>query len=817
MYDINKKVQYYAFISHKSCDSKFALKMQNFIESYNLPTEVKTAANSPKRLTPLCSYEVDFSANPLYDEMEAKLRQSHYLILICSEDLVKQGTKYVNYEIETFIRCKQEEGINPLTKIIPIIVSGEFADGEHDCRPEALKNLGDNCPIAIDRQKYKNDREVFLHTISALLDIDYAVIQNRDKKRQRRKKIAIAAVACIALVAAALLGEYYIPQKSHYVDFVMQGGLPVGIEKLSYFEYKKMGHHYVITKQQHKIVKLEYVNSEGNLDNVKNIPLPEARPAKYVFEYNGSQLSCVTYYNKNNMPYFMLQYSGGSQDAADIKNGFVSSEAFYINKGYESNFDSIFYDSNMNPPSGISRFVYEYSPENYVTKVTFHSDSSNSLKHDNEIYGFEYERDEIGRITAVYFLDASGGRRLNSQGIFCKRYTYDENNNISSLKCLDVKYNLTPDTNQASHMVYTYDDNHNKTSLSFYDENGSPQFIDSYNAATQLYVHDSNGRHIYTHCYDENNNLSSSLEFCSVRFEYDKNGYKSSQTYFDAENNPTTYSWAGYASALFENDHRGNALITCFCDENGNPINTADGYAIYQNDYDKYGRIISTSYFDADGNPTTFRNSGYSVKTTEYDNRGRETAICYFDTNKNPVNTSGPVETYFDFGYHKLETVYNYGANTKSTTTYYDTDNNPVNTLDSSYTPSYAKAVNYIQSGIITSSTLYYANGDVFTTMESEESYTPTAERIETIRIKDKDNNITQESVTTYSIEGIEKSKVTKEFSDRQIKTQMEIIFGENGVKETVINYEFDKDGAIIKTETTKYNPDGTKESITVN
>lgn len=84
------KATFYAFISHKSTDAKFAQKLQKFIESYNLPAAVRQMTGFPgKRLTPLCSYEVDFSSNPLLDEMQDKLNRSHYLILLCSEELMK--------------------------------------------------------------------------------------------------------------------------------------------------------------------------------------------------------------------------------------------------------------------------------------------------------------------------------------------------------------------------------------------------------------------------------------------------------------------------------------------------------------------------------------------------------------------------------------------------------------------------------------------------------------------------------------------------------------------------------------------------------
>ena len=183
----NGKAQFFAFISHKSTDSKFALRLQRFIESYHLPAWVRRKTSAPKRLTPVCSYEVDFSSNPLLDEMKNKLAQSNYLILVCSKSLLRNGTKYVNYEIETFMECKRSQGLDPMQYVIPVIYDGAFDSPDEECCPEALRALGDERPIAVDRQKCRNEREVFLRVISAMLEIDYAVLQDRDAKRRRKK------------------------------------------------------------------------------------------------------------------------------------------------------------------------------------------------------------------------------------------------------------------------------------------------------------------------------------------------------------------------------------------------------------------------------------------------------------------------------------------------------------------------------------------------------------------------------------------------------------------------------------------------------
>jgi hypothetical protein len=329
----NGKAHYFAFISHKSKDSKFALQLQRFIETYNLPSQVRKKTNAPKRLTPICAYEMDFASNPLFDEMTDKLQKSQYLIVLCSKELLKSGTKYINYEIETFIRLKKEEGKDPLKYIIPIILSGSFDDPEQDCCPEALKALGDNCPIALDRQKYKSDRELFLHAISGMLDIDYAVLQNRDSKRRRCQAAVLASVATLLLVLSIGALDYYVPKHRHYQDFVIKNGLPVGIGELSRGEYRRMNAHYVITEQQRKITQLTHVNAYGRMIDHEYNWLNGDRPAKYVFTYADSELASVTYYKSSNIPLYVVQYSGAS--VADLKKPNDLSQPHYLNLDFE--------------------------------------------------------------------------------------------------------------------------------------------------------------------------------------------------------------------------------------------------------------------------------------------------------------------------------------------------------------------------------------------------------------------------------------------------------------------------------------------------
>lgn len=792
----NGKATFFAFISHKSTDAKFALKLQKFIESYNLPTEIRRMTHlQERRLTPVCSYEVDFSSNPLMDEMHDKLKRSKYLILICSEELVKSGTKYVNYEIRTFIECKKEEGIDPLKRIIPIIVTGEFGSAEHECCPEALKELGDNCPIALDLKKYKNDRELFLHVISGLLDIDYAVIENRDKKRQRIKKTVLGSTLALLLAAGIGLGEYYIPRESHYVDFVMKDGLPEGIGALTADAYQQMKGHYVITERKHKIESLEYVNAYGNrIDHGGNI-YDGDRPSAYIFEYTASGLSSVTYEDRFGTPYFIMQYSGNSISSVDLRDPYDSSEAFYIGSGYESDPSMLLADLNLSSHSDISRFRYEYSDDGYVTQVVFCSDSTGRLAQDNSVYGFEYVLDEKGRIIETYFLDALGERRLNSEGLYCRKFTYDSRDDM--VEWTNYGRNGAPmaDGEGIVQCVFSYDQNHNLNGFSFFDENGDPLFVSSYGGAGQKQYVDEHGNLILVELLEEDGGLCERYDYCSMAFTYDENGFTASRTYQNPDGEAVISTSQNYATIQYVNDENGNPVEITYYDAQGNIINNAYGFAKEITEYDDMGRELKHAYFDAEGMPADYRGYGYSSMVTTYDERGRETSISYYGQEGEPVNTVGPS---FGFGYHRIEEVYEYGAHTKQTLTYYDAGGDPVN-LVSSLGEEYSKTVLYIQNGEITYMANYCADGSIYgNIMESETDRSAQAEPITTYRYTDSSGNILSETVMYYQLNGVEKRQTQTVYDEnKNAVTEREVLYYDNGQRKSEYLIEYAENGAI--------------------
>ena len=808
--EMSGKASYYAFISHKSADRKFALKLQNFIESYNLPTKIRKKTQAPKRLSPVCSYEVDFSARPLMDEMKEKLARSQYLVLICSKDDENGGSRYVNYEIETFIECKRAEGVDPLRRIIPIIVNGEFGSPENECCPKALKDLGENCPIAVERSKYKSDREVFLHAISGMLDIDYAVLKNRDDKRRRKKQLIWGAAALMVAIAAGATINYVTPKRYHYLDFVMQDGLPVGIEKLSAKAYEKTEAHYVLTTQMGRVVRLEYVNSCGE-------PIDHSgwddgdRPCVYEFDYDSKGLDSVVYYDRNQTPYFVINYSGDSLKAADFKEGFASDETYFIGQGYESDPEKLLVSYNTDPHGNISRFGYIYDENGYVTKITFHSDSSDRMAQDNGVYGFEYELDEKGRIRKTYYLDAIGERRLNSEGIYCKEYVYDAEDNLTELKNYNKDGKLTANAGGVIHLRRTFDSNHNIVKLEQLDADGNPVAVASYGGAVSMMERDSRGNILTGLFFDENGEPCNMSGCYGYSYNYDKNGRAVLQTFLDARKNPMVDEALGFAIRACEYDGRGNVVAYVYMDEEANPVNNAEGFSRVEYEYNDMGEKIRTIYYDTEGKLADYNGFGYSIEVKEYDSRGRETAIYYLGPDGEPVNILGPS---YEYGYFKVQTEYEYGAYTKITTAYYDRDGNPVNVQSSSMGEEYSSAQVVVQNGKITSMVTYDKNmeryGDSY---EVFTDYNAQAETLETMKYFDQDDNMYQQVTTTYDIRGVEREKVFEEFIGTLLTEKSVIYYDESGERASAEMIIYDESGAVIEKSEYIYDSNGEEES----
>ncbi len=191
---MEKVFDYYAFISYKHEDEKWAKWLQDRLESYRLPTAVrKENKDCPKRVKPVCRDNTDMKPGNLEKEITEKLETSRYLIVICSKNLAKES-EYVDLEINTFIESGRAD------KIIPFVVDGEpnSDNPAEECFNKILRNL--DFDILAANAKKDGKYIASLKVVAAILHLSADALIERDKKRQRNRKIFTSIMTVVVMV-----------------------------------------------------------------------------------------------------------------------------------------------------------------------------------------------------------------------------------------------------------------------------------------------------------------------------------------------------------------------------------------------------------------------------------------------------------------------------------------------------------------------------------------------------------------------------------------------------------------------------------------
>ena len=176
--------EYFAFISYKREDEKWAKWLQNELEGYHLPTKIaKGNPNIPKEIRPIFRDTTELKSGKLKQQIEEALNTSKFLIVICSPHAAQ--SVWVNREIEIFI---QEKGVE---KIIPFIIEGTaFAKNpDEECFPPVLRNMPENQEILGANIQEMGSEAAKIKVIAHMLDVKFDTLWNRYERAKRRKRL----------------------------------------------------------------------------------------------------------------------------------------------------------------------------------------------------------------------------------------------------------------------------------------------------------------------------------------------------------------------------------------------------------------------------------------------------------------------------------------------------------------------------------------------------------------------------------------------------------------------------------------------------
>ena len=114
---MNNNKKYFAFISYKREDEKWAGWLQDVIERYRLPVSLKRKRPElPASCRPLFRDSTDLCGGVLADVIKRGLDNSKYLIVICSPRAA--SSQWVCKEVQEFIDSGRADNI------IPFIIEG---------------------------------------------------------------------------------------------------------------------------------------------------------------------------------------------------------------------------------------------------------------------------------------------------------------------------------------------------------------------------------------------------------------------------------------------------------------------------------------------------------------------------------------------------------------------------------------------------------------------------------------------------------------------------------------------------------------------
>ena len=200
---MKQEKEFYAFISYKREDEKWAKWLQDKLEHYKFPVNLNGRSDLPKYIRPTFRDVTDLTPGLLAEEINYALCNSEWLIVICSPRSAK--SPWVCKEAQAFIDLGRAD------HIIPFVIEGNpFSDDmSTECYPEALLNLtGSKELLAANINEMGRDAAV-IKTIARMFNLKFDTLWQRYRREERKKRmirfLLLAIVAFTSIIFALVL------------------------------------------------------------------------------------------------------------------------------------------------------------------------------------------------------------------------------------------------------------------------------------------------------------------------------------------------------------------------------------------------------------------------------------------------------------------------------------------------------------------------------------------------------------------------------------------------------------------------------------
>lgn len=198
---MEQKKEYYAFISYKREDEKWAKWLQNKLEHYKFPTNLNGRTDLPKNIRPTFRDVTDLTPGLLAEEIDKALRSSEWLIVICSPRSAK--SPWVCKEAQTFIDLGRAD------KIIPFVIEGNpfSKDSSTECYPEALLNLTDGREFLAANINEMGRDAAAIKVVARMFNMRFDTLWRRwERASQIRRRLVVGFLLLGVIMAISFIG-----------------------------------------------------------------------------------------------------------------------------------------------------------------------------------------------------------------------------------------------------------------------------------------------------------------------------------------------------------------------------------------------------------------------------------------------------------------------------------------------------------------------------------------------------------------------------------------------------------------------------------
>ena len=199
---MEQQKEYYAFISYKREDEKWAKWLQHKLEHYKLPSNLNGRTDLPRQIRPVFRDTSELNPGNLPQQIHDALEASKFLIVVCSPRSAR--SEWVNREIETFIAMGKKNFI------IPFVIDGSphAADSAEECFPPAILNLpADQELLGANVGEMGRDAAV-VKTVAQMFGVRFDTLWKRFEREQKRKRSVIIAVVAFFFLAVLGVAAY---------------------------------------------------------------------------------------------------------------------------------------------------------------------------------------------------------------------------------------------------------------------------------------------------------------------------------------------------------------------------------------------------------------------------------------------------------------------------------------------------------------------------------------------------------------------------------------------------------------------------------